>query len=137
MGVFDGFQGTQIQLTPQVGMAAGLFYLAAADGHLDPDERGDILKIVPDDNVLNQGINYARLNGWPQFLPAVAAILTPQQKLCMILNIADMAMGDGSLHPREMQMLNEMQRAFGIDDGTISPYVQALMTKNNLTPFGW
>ena len=137
MGVFDGFQGTQINLTPQVGMAAGLFYLAAADGHLDPDERGDILKIVPDDNILTRGITSARLTRWPAFPPAVAAVLTPQQKLCMILNIADMAMGDGSLHPREMQMLNEMQRAFGIDDATIQPYVQALMTKNNLTPFGW
>lgn len=137
MGVFDGFQGTQIQLTPQVGMAAGLIYVAAADGNLDPDEKGDILKIVPDDATLNQGIAYARINPWPAFLPAIAAVLTPQQKLCMILNIADMAMGDGNLAPREMQMLNEMQRAFGIDDQTISPYVQALMTKNNLTPFGW
>ncbi|MCB9598445.1 MAG: TerB family tellurite resistance protein [Sandaracinaceae bacterium] len=137
MGVFDGFQGSSIQMTPQIGMAAGLFYVAAADGHLSPDERGDILKIVPDDNVLRMGMDFARQNGWPQFLQSVAAVLTPQQKLCMLLNIADMAMGDGHLAPREMQMLNEMQVGFGIDDATVQPYVQALMTKNNLGVFGW
>ena len=137
MGVFDGFQGSAIQLNPQIGMAAGLFYLAAADGHLSNDEKGDILKVVPDDNVLRMGMDYARQNPWTGFLQQVTNVLTPQQKLCMLLNIADMAMADGHLHPRETEMLNQMQQAFGIDDATIGPYVQALMAKNNLSVYGW
>src|SRR5690606_2317512 len=60
MGIFDGFSGSQIQLTPQLALAAGLIYVSAADGHLAEDERYDILKIVPDDNVLRLAQDYCR-----------------------------------------------------------------------------
>lgn len=137
MSLFDGFSGNQIQLNPQLALAAGLIYVSAADGHLAEDERYDILKIVPDDNVLRLAQDYCRRTPFPQFLQQAAAILSPSQKLCMILNLADMAMGDGHLAGQEQQTLIQVQQAFGIPDDQLRPQVQTLMAKNNLSVFGW
>jgi hypothetical protein len=137
MGLFDNFIGNSIQLTPQLALAAGLVYVSAADGYLAEDERYDILKIVPDDNVLRMAQDYCRRTPYSQFLQEATGILSPAQKLCMILNIADMSMGDGHLAPQEQQSLIAMQQAFGIPDDALRPAVQTLMAKNNLSPFGW
>lgn len=137
MSLFDGFSGNQIQLNPQLALAAGLVYVSAADGHLAEDERYDILKIVPDDNVIRIAQDYCRRTPYGQFVQQAAAILSPSQKLCMILNIADMAMGDGHLAGQEQQSLVQMQQAFGIPDDQLRAQVQTLMAKNNLSVFGW
>jgi hypothetical protein len=70
-------------------------------------------------------------------MQASASLLTPQQKMCMLLNMADMAMGDGHLAEEERQLLVQFQQAFGIPDQSIQTYVQGLMMKNNLSIFGW
>lgn len=136
MGLFDGFQGQTINLTPKVALAAALVYVSAADGHLDPNERGDVFKVIPDDNILDQGILFARRTAYPQFLDQASRILSPAQKLCMILNAADLAMGDGYLAPQEQSMLAQMAQVFQIPDAHLQPYVQALMIKNNLSVYG-
>ncbi len=137
MGIFDGFAGSQIKLTPQLALACGMIYLSASDGHLSEDERYDILKVVPDDNILRTALEYCRRTPMSQFVSQAAAILTPAQKLCMILNMADVAMADGHLAEEEREILVGYQLAFAIPDDTLAPYIQALMTKNNLGVFGW
>ena len=136
MGLFDGFVGSNVQLTPRVALAAAMIYVSAADGHLDANERGDILKVIPSDHDLDNALQFVRRNAFAQFLEQAARILSPAQKICMWLNVADMAMGDGFLAPQEQQMLVAMAQYFQIPDAYLQPYVQCLMTKNNLTVFG-
>ncbi len=137
MGIFDGFVTSEIKLDPQTTLAAGMIYLSAADGHLSEDERFNILKVIPSDQVLQRGLNYCRRNSVQQFIQQAASILTPQQKMCMLLNMADMAMGDGDLAEQERALLVRFQQAFGIPDSSISVYIQGLMQKNNLAVFGF
>lgn len=136
MGMFDGFGGQQIQLTPKVALVAGMIYLSAADGHLDDTEAGDIAKIVPDRQALDQALQYCRRVGFQQYLDQAARILSPQQKLCIILNCADMSMGDGYLAPEEQQRLMYMAQYFQIPEAHLHPYIQTLMVKNNVSIFG-
>ena len=137
MGMFDGFGGQQqIQLTPKVALVAGMVYLSAADGHLDDNEAGDILKVVPDGRTLETALNYCRRVGYQQFLEEAARLLSPQQKMCVIVNCADMAMGDGYLAPEEQQRLMYMAQYFQIPDAHLHPYIQTLMVKNNIAIFG-
>ena len=136
MGMFDGFGGQQIQLTPKVALVAGMIYLSAADGHLDDTEAGDIAKIVPDRQALDQALQYCRRVGFQQYLDQAARILSPQQKLCIILNCADMSMGDGYLAPEEQQRLSYMAQYFQIPEAHLHPYIQTLMVKNNIAIFG-
>ncbi len=136
MGLFDGFGGNQINLTPKVALVAGMIYISAADGHLDDNEAGDILKVVPDRQALEQALLYTRRTPYAQFLGEAARIMTPAQKMCLVLNAADMAMGDGYLAPQEQQMLVQMSQYFQIPDAHLHPYIQGFMIKNNLTVFG-
>jgi uncharacterized tellurite resistance protein B-like protein len=135
MGIFDAFQGAQVQLSPKVALVAGMIYLSAADGHLDDSEAGDIMKVVPDRQVLEMALQYVRRTDFNQFLGEAARLLSPVQKLCLILNAADMSMGDGYLAPEEQQMLVMMQQAFQIPDAHLQPYIQCLALKNNLSVY--
>lgn len=135
MGLFDAFTGSSVNLTPKVALVAGMIYVSAADGHLDDSEAGDILKVVPDRQVLEHALQYARRTPFQRFVEEAARILTPAQKMCLILNAADMAMGDGYLAPEEQQMLVQMQQYFQIPDAHLQPYIQAFTIKNNLNVF--
>ncbi|MBZ0118595.1 MAG: TerB family tellurite resistance protein [Sandaracinaceae bacterium] len=136
MGVFDGFQGSNVQLDPKLALAAGMIYVHAADGHLAEDERYDLLKVIPDDATINRALQYVRMTQMPAFIQQCNGLLTPQQKMCMLLNMADTAMGDGHMGDQERALLVQFQQAFGIPDTTLTPYVQALMIKNGLHVFG-
>lgn len=135
MGLFDAFTGNQVNLTPKVALVSGMIYVSAADGHLDDSEAGDILKVVPDRQVLEAALQYSRRTPFQKFVEEAARILTPAQKMCLILNAADMAMGDGYLAPEEQQMLVQMQQYFQIPDAHLQPYIQAFTIKNNLNVF--
>lgn len=136
MGLFDGFFGANIQLTPRSALVATMLYLSASDGHLDDSEIGDLLKIVPDRQALETALQYTKRVGFAQFLDESNRLLSPQQKMCAILNAADLAMGDGHLAPAEQQMLNQIVQAWQIPEQYLGPYVQALMVKNNVAVFG-
>lgn len=136
MGLFDGFAGSSVQLTPKMALVSAMIYISAADGHLDDSEAGDILKVVPDERTLTNSLQYCRRNGYQQYLEQAARVLSPAQKLCVILNCADMAMGDGYLAPEEQQRLIYMAQYFQIPDAHLQPYIQTLMIKNNLSIFG-
>ena len=58
-----------------------------------------------------------------------------QQKMCVIVNCADMAMGDGHLAAEEQQRLIYMAHYFQIPEVHLQPYIQTLMVKNNLSIF--
>lgn len=136
MGLFDGFGGQQqLPLTPKVALVAAMVYISAADGHLDDNEAGDIAKIVPDRQALDHALQYCRRTGFQQFLDQAARMLSPQQKLCILLNCADMAMGDGYLAPEEQQRLMYMAQYFQIPEPHLQPYIQTLMLKNNTSIF--
>jgi uncharacterized tellurite resistance protein B-like protein len=136
MGLFDGFLGQKVQLTPRTALVAGLLYVSGADGHLDENEVGDVLRIVPDRASLENALKYCKQNNVQTFLQTAAALLSPQQKMCLILNAIDLAMGDGNLDGAEQQMLMQFAQYFQIPDHILQPHVHTFMIKNNLTVFG-
>jgi len=136
MGLFDGFLGENPQLTPRVALIAGLIYVSDADGHLDESEIGDVLRVVPDRATLEAALRYCKQNDVQTFLQAAAAMLTPQQKLCLMLNAIDLAMGDGNLDGAEQQLLMQYAEVFEVPEQVLQPHVQTFMIKNNLSVFG-
>ncbi|MEM9192257.1 MAG: TerB family tellurite resistance protein [Myxococcota bacterium] len=114
---------------------AGLLYVSGADGHLDDNEIGDVLRVVPDRQTLDNALKYCRQRSVQQFIQDSAALLSPQQKMCLMLNAIDLAMGDGHLDGAEQQMLMQFAQAFGIPEQQLQPHVQSFMIKNNLNVF--
>jgi uncharacterized tellurite resistance protein B-like protein len=136
MGLFDGFLGQKVQLTPRTALVCGLLYVSGADGHLDENEIGDVLRVVPDRATLEAALKYCKQNGVDAFLQAASTMLSPQQKMCLMLNAVDLAMGDGNLDGAEQQLLMRYAQYFQIPDHVLQPHVQTFMIKNNLSVFG-
>ncbi len=136
MGLLDEFLGQKIQLTPRTALVAGLLYVSGADGHLDDNEIGDVLRVVRDRSTLEAALEYCKQNDVQTFLEAAATMLSPQQKMCLMLNAIDLAMGDGHLDGAEQQMLMQFADYFEIAEQVLTPHVQTFMIKNNLNVFG-
>lgn len=135
--MFEGFKGSAgVQLNPRAALVATMIYLSSADGRVEDSEIGDILKIVPDRAALDTAVQYTKRASFAQFLDETARMLSPQQKMCAILNAADLAMGDGHLAAPETAMLRQIAAAWQIPDQYLTPYIHALMAKNNIAVFG-
>jgi len=135
MGLFDGFMGSNVQLTPRVALVSGLLYVSGADGHLDDNEIGDVLRVVPDRPTLDQALKYCRRNNVQTFCQQASQLLSPQQKMCLMLNAIDLAMGDGHLDGAEQQMLMQFAQWFQIPEQQLQPHINTFMIKNNLSVF--
>ena len=137
MSAFNGFnqQTPAPALNPRLALVAAIIYIGSADGRIDDDEINEILKFAKTKQTLHAALEYTRRCSYEQFLQAAGSTLSPQQKLCAILNCADMAMGDGFLAPAEQQRLQLMAQWFQIPDAHLQPYVQTLMLKNNTGVF--
>ncbi len=136
MGLFDEFMGQKVQLTPRTALVAGMLYVSGADGHLDDNEIGDVLRVVPDRASLETALKYCKQNDVQSFLAAAAELLTRDQKLCLMLNAIDLAMGDGHLDGAEQEMLMQYAERFEIAEHELAPHVQTFALKNNLSVFG-
>jgi len=110
--------------------------VSGADGHLDENEIGDVLRVVPDRATLETALKYCKQNNVQTFCQQAATMLSPQQKMCLMLNAIDLAMGDGNLDGAEQQLLMQFAHYFQIPEQSLHPHVQTFMIKNNLSVFG-
>ncbi|MFO7565009.1 MAG: hypothetical protein R6X02_20355 [Enhygromyxa sp.] len=126
---------SSLELTPRIALIAGLIYISAADGNLDDNEIGDVLRVVPDRATLGAALEYCGRHEVERFLEAAAGLLSPEQKLCLMLNAIDLALGDGMLASAEQQLLLDYARAFEIPERDLQPHVRTFMAKNDLRIF--
>ena len=122
-------------LNRRLSMAIGMTYATAAVGYLSETERVDLHKVIPDDELLEQALEYTRRTPTTDFLAACGPLLTAEQKLCLLLNMIDVSMSDGKLQGEERALLTEFQNAFGISDSTLEPHLVTLTLKNDRRAF--
>ena len=130
MGIFGTRDRRPFTLTPDLCLAIGMVYTTASDGRLGETERHDLRKVVPDERVLHAALDYCRSHATTEFLVACVAMLSAQQKLCLLLNMAAAAMVDGELADEEREVLREFQAAFEVADETMAPHLASLALKN-------
>ena len=124
-----------LTLTPELALAAGMLYVVAADGHLTEAERNDLAKVIPNDKLLDRGLDYCRRVPTTDFATACVALLDEDQRLCLMLNMVDAAMADGNIADEERELLANFQDAFGITADTLAPHLRTLACKNDRRRF--
>lgn len=107
-----------------------MVYTTAADGRPAEAERHDLRKVIPDERVLHAALAYCRTHATTEFLAECAPLLSAEQKLCLLLNMADAAMADGELADEEREVLREFQAAFEVSAETMAPHLECLALKN-------
>jgi uncharacterized tellurite resistance protein B-like protein len=136
MGLFDVFKSEPIKLNPYLSLAVGLLYMMASDGQIEEEEVGQLRTVFgEDDAVIQTALKYLKSSSLDQFLTESAAVMNEQQKLCVLINMADSLLSDGRAEPNEQALFNRAMTAYGMTEATFGPYFQTIMIKNNRSVF--
>ena len=136
MGLFDMFKSEPLKLTPKLALAVSLVYMMAADGQMEQHEIGHLHSVVgSDDGLIETAVKYVRSVRLEQFLADAPAVLNSQQKLCLLINMADSLLSDGRAEQSEQQLFHRALSAFGMTEDSFRPYFETLAIKNNRSVF--
>ena len=137
-------------MTPRLAFAVSLIYCVAVDREVDAREVGRLVsafggKVSPDlievgathSALFHRAVEYVHTHKSDDFLAETTPILDGRdQRLCILLNMADSVLADGKAEPAERRLLAKFQQAFGIPDERLRPFFEAILLKNDLQIFG-
>ena len=136
MGLFDAFKSEPLKLSPRLSLAVGLLFMMAADGEIESEEVGHLQSVVGGDHELvHSAIKYIKSVKYAQFLEEAAALLNSQQKLCILINMADSLLSDGHADATERATFFQALSAFGLTEDGFKLHYQTIALKNNRSIF--
>ena len=110
--------------------------MMASDGEIEPEEIGQLQSVVGgDQDLINDAVKYLRNTKFEQFLDEAASLLNPQQKLCLLINMADSLLSDGRAEISEQQAFSKALSKLGMTEDTFKPYFETVAIKNNRSVF--
>ncbi len=144
MGLFDLFRGDSTEMTPHLALAISLIYMIAADGVIENEEIGHLLQVLGGSDeggtigvgannkvLLDRAFKYVKKKSPDQFLVEASPILTDAQKLCILCNLCDSLLSDGTAAPQEQALFGKFLNAFGVTEDRFRPFFEVIATKND------
>lgn len=130
-------------LTPAMAFVVSLAYMAGADGRYLHEEEGSLAPFLQKhglggiryEDLIMCAKEYLKDASLDRFLSEAPPILTNEQKLCILLNIFDASLADGTSAPEEQLLFRRFLEAFGVTLDQIRPYLEGLTIKNKLAVF--
>ncbi len=149
MGLFDMFKGDSEEMNPHLAFATSLIYMIAADGKVENEEVGQLLAVLggeeSDDGTIGVGANnrqlldrafkYQQKTQLETFLSEASPILTDAQKMCILTNLLDSSLSDGTAAPEEQVMFAKFLEAFGISEERFKPFFDVIVLKTDRAVF--
>ncbi len=131
------------ELTPPLVLLLALHYCADAthieDGTvqtaLEAQMQHNGIGGIPYETLLTQAATYRRTHALQDLLSAAPPLLTREQQLTILLNVADYVLADQQLTAEENNILSAFMEAFGFTHAEMHGYLMVLMLKNNLALF--
>jgi len=147
LGLLDQFKDTPeeaqngqkatFRLTPHLVLAAALLHMMASDGEIDDAESSQLQSVIGgDQHVMNVAVQYVQAVPLAQFLTDAYQVLDKASTLCILTNVCDSLLADGSAGADEVALFERMKTAWGIDTATFAPFERAIALKNNDTVMG-
>jgi uncharacterized tellurite resistance protein B-like protein len=126
-----------LELTPPLILAASLLYMMAADGDIDEAESSQLQSVLGDnEELLSCAISYVQSVPLEQFLKEAPEVLSAPDKLCILTNVCDSLLSDGSAAAAELELFARFLSGFQISDEAFAPYYQAIALKNDKSVLG-
>ncbi len=136
MGLFDLFKSEPVKLTPRLTLAVSLLFMMSADGEIEEEEIGQLQSVLGDDaDLIDMAIKYVRSHTFDQYLIEAPALLTVDQKTCLMINVCDSLLSDGVAAEAEQKMFHLMLGAMGISQEDFRTHFQTIALKNNRNIF--
>lgn len=132
MGLFSMSRTSVPELTPRLALATALLFMITADGHIQPEEIGQmVVSLNNDEQLFDDAIAYASATTFSDFLSQTASMLSHDQKICVLLNLCDSLMSDGDVAAEEESLFSVFLNAWEVSDSEIKPYMQMIAKKND------
>lgn len=150
MGLFDMFKGDSGEkMTPHLAFATALLYMMSADGEIDNEEIGHLLSVLGGEDqgngvigvgaqnqkLLDNAVKYRRKNSVESFLQEASPILSDAQKMCILVNLIDSSLADGTPEQEEQEIFAKFLQAFGISEERFKPFFEVMVLKNDRSVF--
>jgi uncharacterized tellurite resistance protein B-like protein len=149
MGLFDMFKNDSgLEMTPHLSFATSLLYMIAADGEISNEEVGQLLSVLGGEEsggsigvgannrkLLENAQKYIRAHSVSEFIAEAAPLLSDTQKMCILVNLADSLLADGTAAPEEQKMFEQFMQGFGIPEQRFQPFFEVIMLKNDRSIF--
>ncbi len=130
LGRFTGVKDERQPMTPHFALAIALLYMLTADGSIGRQEIGQLEAVIGEfADLQNVALKYVRSVKLKQFLDEASALLTPNQKLYILVNVCDSMMSDGAVARLEDKVFVSMLAAFGYSEKAFDIYLRVLETK--------
>jgi uncharacterized tellurite resistance protein B-like protein len=137
MGIFDVFKGKTPDLTPKIALAVSLLFMISADGAIEQEEFGVLLSnLHGDEKLLDLAMAYGRATKFDEFIEASATLLNDAQKHCILLNLADSLLADGSAAPQEQALFERFMQGWGIRNEDFQSSLSVNIKKNDHAVLG-
>lgn len=125
------------RLTPHLVLASALLHMMASDGKIEEAESSQLQSVLGgDQHVMNVAVQYTKAVPLNQFLIDAHQVLDKTSSLCVLTNVCDSLLADGSAGPDELALFDRMKAAWGVDTAVFEPYQQAIALKNNDSVMG-
>jgi len=150
MGLFDMFRNdTGVEMTPHLAFVISLLYMMSADGEIDNEEIGHLLSVLGGQDqgngvigvgsqnkaLLDAAVKYRRNNSVDTFLAVAVPLLSDAQKICILTNLLDSSLSDGTPEPEEQALFGKFLNAFGIAESRFRPFFEVIVIKNDRSVF--
>ena len=98
-----------IELTPFLSLAVALLYMLMADGAIDDHESSQLQAVIGgNQDVLELAFEYVETIALDQFLKDAPAILSNEDKLCILCNLCDCLLADGVCEQVEDELFQKI-----------------------------
>lgn len=149
MGLFDMFRSDSgTEMTPHLIFVISLLYMMSADGEIDKEEVGHLLSVIGGEErngvigvgaqnqaLLDAALKYRRNNSVDTFLNTAAPLLSDAQKICILINLLDSSLSDGTPEPEEQALFGKFLNSFGINESRFRPFFEVIVLKSDRTVF--
>ena len=149
MGLFDMFRNdTGAEMTPHLAFVISLLYMMSADGEIDKEEVGHLLSVIGGEEnngvigvgaqnqaLLDAALKYRRNNSVDTFLKTATPLLSDAQKMCILINLLDSSLSDGTPEPEEQALFGKFLNSFEITESRFRPFFEVIALKSDRTVF--
>ena len=126
-----------IELTPFLSLAVALLYMLMADGEIDDHESSQLQAVIGgNQDVLELAFEYVETIALDQFLKDAPAILSNEDKLCILCNMCDCLLADGVCEQVEDDLFQKICISFGYSSKSFTTYYSAISLKNEKSLLG-
>ncbi len=126
-----------IELSPPIVLAAALLYMMAADGEVKESESSQLQSVLGgNDELVACAVSYVESVPIETFLAEAADSLSGLDKLCVLTNVCDSFLADGTADEAELALFSRMCEALGFNEKSFAPYLKTIQIKNDKSVLG-